>query len=144
MNSAKKTMMRRLLVVLVTYEVLWTGAFYWAYRAKLEGRMVWVLAAVVTLPVLGLVWTIARYLAEEVDEFHRLLVVRCLLWGAAGAMTSVCFHGLLQMLGWKGSWPAAVELVAFFAAAFAAKVTYKVQNRVPEDADGLVGEGGAR
>ena len=144
LKSAKKTLLRRLLVALVAYEVLWGGAIYWVYRAKLEGRILWVLAAVITLPVLGLIWTMARYLEEEMDEFHRLLVVRCLLWGAAAVMTSVCFHGLLQLLGWKGSWPAAVELVAFFAAALAAKLTYRVRNRVPEDADGLVRREGVR
>ena len=143
MNAAKKTMIRRLVVVLVAYEVLWAGAFFWVYRAKLEGRILWVPAALTTLPVLGLIWAIARYLGEEVDEFHRLLVVRCLLWGTAAVMTSVCFHGLLQLLGWKGNWSAGVELVLFFVAALAAKLTYRVQNRVPEDAD-VVLEGGGR
>jgi len=143
MNAAKKTMIRRLTVVLVAYEVLWAGAFFWVYRAKLEGMILWVPAALTTLPVLGLIWAIARYLGEEVDEFHRLLVVRCLLWGTAAVMTSVCFHGLLQLLGWKGNWSAGVELVLFFVAALAAKLTYRVQNRVPEDAD-VVLEGGGR
>jgi len=92
----------------------------------------------------GLIWVMARYLAEEVDEFHRLLVVRCLLWGTAAVMTSVCFHGLLQLLGWKGNWSAGVELGMFFAAMLVAKLTYRVQNRVPADADAMLGSGGAR
>jgi hypothetical protein len=144
MNAAKKTMIRRATVMLVAYELLWAGAFFWVDKAKLEGAILWVPAALVTLPVLGLIWNMARYLGEEVDEFHRLLVVRCLLWGTAAVMTSVCFHGLLQLLGWKGNWPAGVELLLFFVAALAAKLTYRVQNRVPEDADALVGRGGAR
>jgi hypothetical protein len=138
MNGAKKRLMRRMGVVLVVYELLWGGAFFWVDRAKLEGTILWVPAALTTLPVLGLIWIMARYLGEEVDEFHRLLVVRCLLWGTAAVMTSVCFHGLLQLLGWKGNWPAGVELGMFFVAALLAKLTYRVQNRVPEDADALV------
>lgn len=134
LNAAKKTMIRRAAVALVAYELLWSGAFFWVYRAKLEGSILWVLAGLTTLPVLGLIWIMARYLEEEVDEFHRLLVVRCLLWGTAAVMTSVCFHGLLQLLGWKGSWPAAVELVMFFVAAGVAKLTYKMANRVPVEA----------
>src|ERR1700734_3946032 len=130
-NAAKKGLIRRGAVALVAYEVLWAGSFLWVDRAKVEGTILWVPAALTTLPVLGLIWIMARYLGEEVDEFHRLLVVRCLLWGTAAVMTSVCFHGLLQLLGWKGNWPAAVELALFFVAALAAKLTYRVQNRVP-------------
>ena len=106
--------------------------------------MLWVPAALATLPVVGLIWVMARYLGEEVDEFHRLLVVRCLLWGTAAVMTSVCFHGLLQLLGWKGNWSAGVELGMFFVAMLGAKLTYKVANRVPADADGLMEREGAR
>jgi hypothetical protein len=144
MNSAKKGLVRRGLVVLVAYEVLWAGAYFWVDRAKVAGSMLMVPAVLVTLPVVGLIWVLARYLGEEVDEFHRLLVVRCLLWGTAAVMTAVCFHGLLQLLGWKGNWPAGVELGMFFAAMLLAKLTYKVANRVPSDADGLMGSEGAR
>ena len=144
MNAAKKGLIRRGAVALVAYEVLWAGSFLWVDRAKVEGTILWVPAALTTLPVLGLIWIMARYLGEEVDEFHRLLVVRCLLWGTAAVMTSVCFHGLLQLLGWKGNWPAAVELALFFVAALAAKLTYRVQNRVPADADAMLGSEGAR
>ena len=59
-------------------------------------------------------------------------------------MTSVCFHGLLQLLGWKGNWPAGVELGMFFVAMLVAKLTYRVANRVPADVDGLVGSEGVR
>lgn len=90
------------------------------------------------VPVLG------RYLGEERDEFHRQLVVRCLLWGLAAVMTSVAFHGFLQLFGGRGSWSAGVELAAFVVAMTAAKVTYKVANRVPVDADVLVGREGTR
>jgi hypothetical protein len=144
MNSAKKGLVRRGAIALVVYEVLWAGAYFWVNRANLEGPILWVPAALTTLPVVGLIWSLARYLAEEVDEFHRLLVVRCLLWGTAAVMTSVCFHGLLQLLGWKGNWSAGVELGMFFAAMLLAKLTYKVANRVPADADGLMGSEGAR
>jgi hypothetical protein len=144
MNAAKKGLIRRGAVALVAYEVVFMGAMLWIDRAKLGGPMLWVLAAITTLPVLGFIAVVGRYLGQEVDEFHRQLVVRCLLWGLAAVMTSVAFHGFMQLFGWEGRWPAAVELTAFMAAMLAAKLTYRVQNRVPEDADGLVGRGGAR
>jgi hypothetical protein len=139
MNAAKKRMIRRGAVVLVAYEVVFIAAMFWVDRTKPGGPMLFVMALLTAF-----IAVLARYLGEEPDEFHRQLVVRCLLWGLAAVMTSVAFHGFLQLFGWKGSWPAAVELAAFLAAMLVAKLTYRVQNRVPEDADALVGRGGVR
>ena len=144
LNAAKKGMIRRVAVVLVAYELVFGGAMFWVDRAKPAGAMLFVMALLPTLPVLGLIVVLGRYLREEVDEFHRQLVVRCLLWGTAAVMTSVCFHGFLQLFGWKGSWPAVVELAVFVVAMLVAKVTYKLANRVPADVDVLVGSEGAR
>jgi hypothetical protein len=144
LNTAKKSLIRRGATMLVAYELVWGAAFFWVDRAKPAGAMLFAMALLPTVPVVGFIWVLGRYLGEEVDEFHRQLVVRCLLWGAAAVMTSVCFHCFLQLFGWKGRWPAVVELAIFCVAMGVAKLTYKVQNRVPEDADGLVGRGEAR
>ena len=144
MNAAKKGLIRRGAVVLVMYELMFGIAMFWVDRAKPAGTLIWLFALLPTLPVLGLIAVLGRYLGEEVDEFHRQLVVRCLLWGLAAVMTSVAFHGFLQLFGWKGSWPAGVELAVFVVAMGVAKLTYKVANRVPMDADALVRSEGAR
>lgn len=144
LNAAKKGLIRRVGVALVAYELVWCGAYFWVDRAKPTGTMLFVMALLPTLPLVGMIAALARYLGEEVDEFHRQLVVRCLLWGTAAVMTSVCFQLFLQLFGWKGSWPAVVDLGVFAVAMGAAKLTYRVQNRVPADADALVGRGEAR
>ena len=144
LNAAKKRLIRRGLVVLVGYELLFVLAMLWVDRTKPTGVMLFVIALLTMIPVLAFIAVLARYLGEEVDEFHRQLVVRCLLWGTAAVMASVCFHGLLQLFGWKGSWPAAVELGVFLVAMLVAKLTYRVQNRVPADADAMLGSGGVR
>ena len=144
MNAAKKGLIRRGAVVLVMYELMFGVAMFWVDRAKPAGTLLFVMALLPTLPVLGLIAVLGRYLVEEVDEFHRQLVVRCLLWGTAAVMTSVTFHCFLQLFGWKGSWWPAVEVAVFVVAMLGAKLTYKVANRVPADADLLVGSEGAR
>jgi hypothetical protein len=144
LNAAKKSLIRRGAVVLVVYELVFVGTMFWVDRAKPAGTMLFMIALLPTLTVLGLIATLGRYLGEEVDEFHRQLVVRCLLWGVAAVMTSVCFHCFLQLFGWKGSWPAGVELGVFVLAMLVAKLTYRVANRVPADADGFIGRGEAR
>lgn len=144
MNAAKKSLIVRGAMVLVAYEAVFGLTFYAALRMKVEGMALLLMAVAPTLTVVAFVWVLARYLREETDEFHRGLVVRCLLWGTAAVMTSVCFHGFLQLLGWKGSWPVLIDLGAFVVAMGVAKLTYKVANRVPEDADALLETGGAR
>ena len=134
MNAAKKAMIRRGAIVLVAYEVVFTGAFVLAHKGRPGTAELFVLAALTTLTVVAFIWVLARYLGEETDEYHRQLVVRCLLWALAAVMTSVCFHGFLQLFGWKGRWPAGVEVAVNLVAMLVAKVTYKVQNRVPVDA----------
>jgi len=134
MNAAKKAMIVKGAIVLGAYEVVFSGTFYAVYRTKPGTTMIFLLAVLPTLTVLAFIAVLGRYLKEEVDEFHRQLVVRCLLWGSAAVMTSVAFHGFLQLFGWKGSWPAAVELAVFVVAMGVAKLTYKVANRVPVDA----------
>ncbi len=139
-NGAKKGLIRRGAVALVAYEVVFIGTFYWVYRAKAEGSLIWWLALLPTLAVVGFVLVLARYLKEEVDEFHRELVVRCLLWGLAALMVALAYQGLMQLFGWKGNCPVWVDMAVFLVAMLAAKVTYKVVNRPPlEDA---VAEGG--
>ena len=144
LGGAKRALIVRGAVVMVAYDVIWGAVVYWADKGHLAGKDLLVPAGLATLPVVALIWVMARYLGEETDEFHRRMVVRILLWGTAAVMTSVCFHGLLQLLGWRGRWPAAVEWVLFLAAALVAKLTYKVQNRVPDDVDALLERGEAR
>ncbi len=134
-NGAKRGLIRRGAVALVVYEAAFMGTFYWVYRTKAEGSLIWWLALLPTLTVVGFVLVLARYLKEEVDEFHRELVVRCLLWGLAALMVVLAYQGLLQLLGWKGGWPVWVDMAVFLLAMGAAKLTYKVANRPPaEDA----------
>lgn len=144
LGAAKKRMIVRTLAVLAAYEVLWAGVFFWVHRAKPEGTTLFLIAMLPALAAVAFIAVIAKYLGEEVDEFHRQLVVRCLLWGTAAVMTSLCFHGVLQMLGWEGQWPAGIELGLFVVAMGAAKLTYRVRHRVPDDVDALVGQGGVR
>jgi hypothetical protein len=130
-NAAKKRMIRGALVALVVYELVFGGAMWWVSREKLsDGGLLW-LAVLPTLTVAAFILVLARYLKEEVDEFHRELVVRCLLWGTAAVMLMMAFHGFLQLFGWHGNWPVFVDLSAFLLAMLTAKLTYKVVNRPP-------------
>lgn len=134
MNTAKKNLIRRGAIALVAYEAAFAATMLWVGKGHLGGATLLGVAVLPTLTVLWFIGVLGRYLREEVDEFHRELVVRCLLWGLAAVMAVMCFHGFLQLFGWKGNWPVFADLGAFFAAMLTAKLTYKVANRPPVEA----------
>jgi Na+/proline symporter len=130
-NLAKKNLIRRGAIVLVAYEAVWSATFWWVFKTKPADPILLTVAVLPTLTVAAFIGVLARYLREETDEFHRELVVRCLLWGAAAVMLVMTFHGFLQLFGWSGKWPVAIDLGSFFVAIFAAKLTYRVAHRPP-------------
>jgi hypothetical protein len=144
LNSAKKKLIVRGAIALGAYEVVWADPMVWVDKAHLAGATLLWVAALPALTVAAFILVLARYLKEEVDEFHRELVVRCLLWGCAAVMLVMAFHGFLQLFGWSGRWPVFIDLAAFLAAMLVAKLTYKMANRVPDDVDAMLGKEGAR
>jgi hypothetical protein len=129
-NSSKKNLIRRGAIVLVAYEAVWSATFWWVFKTRPADPVLAGVAVLPTLTVVAFIGVLARYLREETDEFHRELVVRCLLWGAAAVMLVLTFHGFLQLFGWSGKWPVAIDLGAFLVAMLAAKLTYRVAHRV--------------
>ena len=134
MNTAKKHLIVRGAIALAAYEVAFGGTFYWVDKGHLSGSALMWMAVPPTLTVAAFIVVIGRYLKEEVDEFHRELVIRCQLWGLAAVMLVMAFHGFLQLFGWNGRWPVFIDLGAFFVAMLAAKLTYNVANKVPAEA----------
>lgn len=132
-NTPKKNLIRRGAIALVTYELIWAATFWWVARTRPADSVLLGVAAIPTLTVVAFIGVLARYLREETDEFHRELVVRCLLWGTGATMLVLAFHGFLQLFGWSGKWPVAIDLGAFLIAMLAAKLTYRLAHRVPAE-----------
>lgn len=131
MTLAKKHLMKRGAVVMVGYFVSFIGAALLVDRIHPEGAALWLMAALPVLPILVVMYLMGLYLREETDEYHRDLVVRCLLWGAAGAVATSMFAGFLRLFGWKGQLPPFCDFFVFALFMMVAKVTYKVANRAP-------------
>jgi len=119
--------------VLAGYFVLFPVAGYVADRIHATGVVLWILAALPVLPILGVISLMGQYLRNEKDGYKRDLAVRCLLWGTAGMMIVNLFSTYLRIFGWKGQLFPFSELFVFFGFMFAAKISYWVKNRVPAD-----------
>jgi hypothetical protein len=91
------------------------------------------LAALPTLAMLAVLLAVGRYLREEPDEYHRDIVVRCMLWGSGAVVVMTFFSSFLRMFGWTGELPPFCEVYVFAVFMLLAKLSYKLQNRVRAD-----------
>jgi hypothetical protein len=121
------------LKVVGCYFVLFAIADYVAIRVHPAGVSLWLLALLPVLPLVLVIMLMGRYLREERDEYKRDLMVRCVLWGSAGAMAVNFFVGFLRIFGWKGQTFPFIEFFVFALLMIAAKLTYRVANPTPAD-----------
>ena len=120
-------------IVLSGYFVLFPVANYVADRTHPTGIVLGMLALLPVLPILGVVSLMGQYLRNEKDGYKRDLAVRCLLWGTAGMMIVNLFSTYLRLFGWKGQLFPFSEFFVFLVFMAAAKLSYRMSNRVPAD-----------
>ncbi len=121
------------LMVTASYFVIFFASFYADLRLHPTGAALWAIALLPVLPIVGVIVLFGRYLRDEPDEYKRELTMRFLLWGTAGCVAMNMFAGFLTIYGWKGQMPPFSGFWAFFVFMLAAKLTYRVKNRVPVD-----------
>ncbi len=136
----KRDGLKLVAVYFVVYFACFAAHLWWLTA----GKWAWVLALLPVLPIVGVITLMGRYLRDETDEYKRDVTIRCLLWGTAGAVSVSLLDGFLWIFGWKGHLPPFLGFWVFFVFMMVAKLTYKVRNRVPEDANELAERGEAR
>ena len=103
MNPAKRRYVIRFLSTMGVYAIAVLAVVSYLVRSHPTGprsvppNLLYVLAVLPALPIVGSIVVVGLYLAEEKDEFQRRLIEWSLLWGMGGtlATTSVC--GFLEM-----------------------------------------------
>lgn len=133
LSRAARKYKKTSLSVMASYFVLFPLADYLALRTHPAGVPLWLLAAMPLLPIAVVLVLLGRYLRDEKDGYKRDLAVRCLLWGTAGAVMVNLFSGFLRIFGWKGQLFPFTEFFVFALMMLAAKLSYRVANRVPAD-----------
>lgn len=121
--------------VVMAFYVMFVSAVTHYVRAHApSGWVLYLLAALPSLPIVGVVVAVGIYLRDEKDEYQRDLMVRCLLWATAVVMAVTAFFGLLRSFGWGGTVPPFTEWVLFCMVMAAAKLWYRIRDRVRDDA----------
>ena len=60
------------------------------------GLVVYLLAVLPALPLVGSLAVVGLYIAEESDEFERSIIVQSMLWGLGGALAVSTIWGFLE------------------------------------------------
>ena len=69
----------------------------WSFRhLHPTGLVVYLLAVLPALPLVGSLAVVGLYIAEESDEFERSIVVQSILWGLGGALSVSTIWGFLE------------------------------------------------
>jgi hypothetical protein len=90
---------RRFLVMSFGYVLTLFAALGTTRQMTIEGPLLWVLALLPTIPIMGMIWTIARLLVEETDEYQRMRMVRASLIATGLLLVVATLWGFLEMFG---------------------------------------------
>lgn len=87
----------RLILTMALY-VLFTFIAQWSFHhLHPTGLMVYLLAILPALPLVGSIAIVGLYIAEESDEFQRSILVQSMLWGFGVALAIGSIWGSLEV-----------------------------------------------
>lgn len=97
MSAAARTYLSRFVPLTIAYAVLVFAAPYaiWAWTA--QGPLLWLIAALPAVPIIGMFWCIGRYIVELRDEYLRLLEIRKALVATAVTLSVASIWGFLEI-----------------------------------------------
>ncbi len=105
------------------WRVIWLSLCYalflvtavYTFKHKLVGNsLVWLVAVLPAVPIIGIFAAIGRYLVEEKDEFVRMLMVRQTLWASGFALSAASVWGFLENFDLVGHVDGYYVVIAWF------------------------------
>jgi hypothetical protein len=129
-SAAGKRYVLTVSLEMAAYVLIMSGVSAHVNRYHPAGVELYLLAALPSFPIIGVLVAIGIYLRDQRDEYQRVLMVKCVLWGTGGVLALTAFLGFLRGFGWKGTVPPFTEFVTFWILVGAAKAYYRLTNRV--------------
>ena len=129
-SKAERKYVKRIMQAVAVYLVVVLLTTWLVRHQHVKGWLLYAVAVLPVLPVLRMLQAVALYVAEETDEFLRLLIVRSILLGAAAMMAASAVMDFLQ--SYAGVRPLPFSLFMIFWVVFGAAQgiqrykTYKV------------------
>jgi hypothetical protein len=96
-NSATRRYLIRFVSTIAAYAVALLFADWALHRFHPTGWLLYALAVLPAIPIIGVIVVVGLYLAEEKDEFQRNLLIQSMLWGLGGILSLTSVWGWLQL-----------------------------------------------
>ncbi len=96
MSKAGRSYTYRLAPTMALYVIFLFIAQWTFHHLHPSGIIVYLLAVLPALPLVGSLAIVGLYIAEESDEFERSIIVQSMLWGLAGALSISTIWGFLE------------------------------------------------
>jgi hypothetical protein len=113
-NKAQRRYMARFWVMMSLYVICLLSITWLFKHHPPTGPMAYVLAALPSLPIIGVLAIIGLYIAEETDEFERSILIQSQLWGMGATLAITSFWGFLELFVPVSHLPAYVTAVIYW------------------------------
>ncbi len=96
-NPATRRYLQRFISTMVAYVVVLLFVEWFVHRFHPTGALLYGLATLPAVPIIGVIVVVGLYLVEEKDEFQRNLLIQSMLWGLGAIMALTTVWGFLQI-----------------------------------------------
>jgi hypothetical protein len=95
-TKAGRRYISRLAVTMLVYLIFLFIAKWTFHHLHPVGSVIYLLAILPALPLIGSLAVVGLYATEESDEFERSILVQSMLWGLGGALSIATIWGSLE------------------------------------------------
>ena len=132
-SPAAKRYRRRVMIALTFYVAALYLSEYVLQRFHPGTVLTVAVAALPSVPILGVLAVIGLYLREERDEFQRDLTMQTLVWGMGGALAVATTYGFVEQFAHAPHFAGYWVFVMFWFFTGIARMVYWLRFREPRD-----------
>jgi hypothetical protein len=132
-SVAFKRYQRRVMVVMAAYVVLLFAASWMVKHSHPVGWQLYFWSALPAIPVILVIVSMGRYIAEEKDEYLRLRTMLALLVATGALVGTLVVSDFLQAFAGAPAFPPFTSFIIFALAFGATQAVLKLRNRSKDE-----------
>ena len=132
-SAARKSYRRDALKYVVAYVVVLLGAMWFVRHDGENHLLLYFWSVLPSIPILGVVVRMGRYLREENDEYVRMMAMQAILAGTAALLATLLVSDFLRAFAYTGSLPPFAGFLIFCGGMATAQLVQWLRNRASDE-----------